>query len=94
LLQRLVADEMRATALAVVMLLVNLVGMGIGPQLVGILSDGLAPAWGSDSLRYAMLIMSLMAPWAGYHFWKAGGSVREDLAASALRNAVLLTEGR
>jgi MFS family permease len=82
LLQRLVADEMRATSLAVVMLLANLIGMGIGPQVVGILSDMLQPAVGTDSLRYSMLAMSSVALWAAYHFWQAGRTVREDLNVS------------
>ena len=80
LMSRLVADEMRATMMAVVMLLANLIGMGIGPQVVGILSDLLMPLLGTDSLRYAMLIMSFVALWAGYHFWRVGRTVREDLA--------------
>ncbi len=37
LMQRLVPDEMRATTLATVMLLANLFGMGLGPQIVGVL---------------------------------------------------------
>jgi hypothetical protein len=81
LLQRLVTDEMRATTLAVVMFLANLIGMGIGPQVVGTLSDLLAPTLGSDSLRYAMLGMSFTALWAGYHFWRAGQMVAADLLA-------------
>jgi len=81
LLQRLVVDEMRATTLAVVMLLANLIGMGIGPQVVGILSDLLAPALGSDSLRYAMLAMSFVAFWAAFHCWRAGRTLKEDLTA-------------
>jgi predicted MFS family arabinose efflux permease len=80
LMQRLVPDEMRATMMAVVMLLANLIGMGLGPQLVGILSDQLLPNYGTDSLRYAMLIMSLVALWAAYHFWRVGLTVRDDLA--------------
>jgi MFS family permease len=80
LMQRLVTDEMRATTLAVVMLLANLIGMGIGPQAVGILSDALMPSLGSDSLRYAMLIMSFAALWAAYHFWQVGSTVKEDLS--------------
>jgi MFS family permease len=81
LLQRLVADEMRATTLAVVMLLANLIGMGIGPQVVGIMSDLLMPVLGHESLRYAMLLMSFVALWAAYHFWQVGGTIREDLSA-------------
>jgi predicted MFS family arabinose efflux permease len=80
LLQRLVSDDMRATALAVVLLVTNLIGMGIGPQVVGVISDLLMPSMGADSLRYAMLIMSFVALWASYHFWMVGQTVREDLA--------------
>jgi MFS family permease len=87
LMQRLVVDEMRATTLAVVMLLANLIGMGVGPQVVGILSDLLKPILGTDSLRYAMLIMSLVALWAGYHFWRVARTVGEDLSR-VLRPAI------
>lgn len=79
LMQRLVADDMRATTLSVVMLLANLIGMGIGPQIVGILSDALAPVLGSDSLRYSMLAMSFVALWSALHFWRVANTVKEDL---------------
>ncbi len=82
IMQRLVPDQMRATMLAVVMLLANLIGMGVGPQVVGALSDLLAPAVGGDSLRYAMLAMSFIALWAAYHFWQVGQTIREDLIAA------------
>lgn len=83
LMQRLVSNEMRATTFAVVMLLANLVGMGIGPQIVGILSDWLQPALGTDSLRYAMLIVSLIALWSAYHFWQVGRTIQADLSIVA-----------
>lgn len=82
LLQRLVSDEMRATTLAILMMLANLIGMGLGPQVVGILSDWFAPQMGADSLRYAMLIVSLIALWGAYHFWKAADTVMDDLATA------------
>jgi MFS family permease len=85
LMQRLVANEMRATTMAVVMMLANLIGMGIGPQLVGIFSDLLAPVLGGDSLRYAMLLMSLAALFAAFHFWRVGRTVMEDLSAHSHR---------
>jgi MFS family permease len=81
LMQRLVSDAMRATTLAVVMLLANLIGMGLGPQIVGILSDRLMPVAGQDSLRYAMLVMSLVALWSAYHFWLVGRTIQQDLVA-------------
>jgi MFS family permease len=79
LMQRLVADDMRATMMALVMLLSNLIGFGIGPQLVGALSDLLKPLVGTDSLRYAMLSTCGVTLWAGYHFRLAGHSIKEDL---------------
>jgi MFS family permease len=89
LMQRLVADEIRATTMAVVMLLANLIGMGLGPQLVGILSDLLKPALGQNSLRYAMLAMSFVALWAAYHFWRVGRTVKQDLAVAQIRSHAL-----
>jgi predicted MFS family arabinose efflux permease len=83
LIQRLVSDEIRATTLALVMLFANLIGMGVGPQAVGVLSDWLLPRMGADSLRYAMLAMSSVALWSAYHFWQVGRTVREDLDANA-----------
>lgn len=84
LMQRLVEDGMRATTMAVVMLLANLIGMGIGPQVVGILSDLLMPAFGRHSLRYAMLAMSVVALWAAYHFWCVGRTVTNDLGTRTM----------
>jgi predicted MFS family arabinose efflux permease len=84
LMQRLVPENARATAIAVVMLMANLFGMGLGPQIVGVLSDLLAPMAGAESLRYAMLSISIIALWAAYHFWQAGKSVQADLLVPAL----------
>jgi MFS family permease len=81
LMQRLVPDEMRATMLSVVMLLTNLIGFGIGPQTVGILSDALRSLYGADSLRYAMLVMSFLGLWGAYHFWRIGNTLEHDLEA-------------
>jgi MFS family permease len=83
LMQRLVADDMRATMMAVVLLLANLVGMGMGPQIVGILSDLFKPTLGADSLRYAMLCVSLVALGGAWHFWKVGLTVETDLKVCA-----------
>jgi len=85
LMQRLVPDEIRATMMAVVLLLANLIGFGIGPQVVGIISDVLTPTLGSDALRYAMLMMSFLGLWSGYHFWAVGRTVKEDLSVLAHR---------
>jgi MFS family permease len=89
LLQRLVPVELRATTLSLVMLLTNLIGMGLGPQIVGMASDMLNPMLGAESLRYAMLTISGLALWGAFHFWRAGETVTEDLErlGAAMRDA-------
>ena len=57
----------------------NLIGQGIGPQIVGIISDALEPSQGTDALRYAMLSMTLTAVGASFYFWRASRTVAQDL---------------
>jgi MFS family permease len=80
LMQRLVTDEMRATSIAVALMISNLVGMGLGPQVVGILSDRWAPSRGADSLKWAMLAVSSVVLWSAWHFWRASRTIRSDLS--------------
>jgi MFS family permease len=79
-MQRLVPDNMRATMMALIMLLTNLIGFGVGPLVVGMLSDHLAPQLHTDSLRYAMLSLLFVMIWCGYHFWRVGDTIASDLA--------------
>jgi predicted MFS family arabinose efflux permease len=51
--QHLVEQPMRATASATFLLVNNLVGLGIGPWLMGRLSDSMNAAHGADALRDA-----------------------------------------
>ena len=62
----------RATWAAITLLVINLVGLGLGPLLVGRLSDWLAPTAGEDSLRWALVIVVSLTPWALFHYWRAG----------------------
>jgi len=45
---------MRALAASITILGITLVGMGAGPQAIGILNDLLAPSFGDDAVRYSM----------------------------------------
>ncbi|WP_205479923.1 spinster family MFS transporter [Sphingomonas arenae] len=51
--QNLVERPMRATASACFLLINNLVGLGVGPLLIGAVSDALKTSYGVESLRYA-----------------------------------------
>ena len=55
-LAELVAPQRRATALAIFNLGLTMIGGGLGPLLVGFLSDALVPLWGNEALRYALAI--------------------------------------
>jgi len=79
-IQTLVPEHMRATAIAIVYLFANLIGMGFGPLVSGALSDMLRPWVGEESLRYALLILSPGYFWAGWHLWLGSQTVSEDLA--------------
>jgi predicted MFS family arabinose efflux permease len=51
--QHLVPQRMRATASASFLLINNLIGLGVGPLLMGHISDVLKTTYGVESLRYA-----------------------------------------
>ena len=69
LVQNLVPAEMRSQAVALLLFLSNIANLVIAPQLVGIVSDALAPRFGTESLRLAMLPLTLCGFWAAVHFW-------------------------
>jgi MFS family permease len=53
-LAELVAAHRRATTMAIFNLGITMLGGGLGPLLVGVLSDSLVPYFGIESLRYAL----------------------------------------
>lgn len=84
LIQSLVVETRRAIAVAFSMLILNLIGMGLGPQVVGILSDWLRAEMGSaEALRMAMGMAAAMAFGSAYYFWLAGKTIAQDLSESA-----------
>jgi len=51
--QHLVPRHLRSTASASFLLINNLIGLGVGPFLIGRVSDALKASYGAESLRYA-----------------------------------------
>lgn len=82
-IQSLVPPQQRATAIALVMLFSNLIGMGLGPLATGALSDALQPRFGEGSLRYALLALCPGFVWCAWHIWRASHTVARDLERSA-----------
>ncbi len=79
LVQSLSPLRMRAMASAFLLFVTNLIGLGIGPQFVGLLSDTLRGAFGNDSLRYALLGVVLLNLWSAAHYTVAARHLRREL---------------
>ena len=81
--QGLVSPRMRATASALLLFVINLIGLGMGPQAVGVLNDLLGPVAGTHAVRYSLLIVGVMNTWAAVHFTLAARTLRAELPAGA-----------
>jgi len=80
-IQTIVPERMRATAVALIYLSANLIGTGLGPLVIGMLSDALAPWAGRESLRYALLAVSPGFLWGAWHLFRSGRTVIQDIEA-------------
>ena len=76
----LVPPAMRALTSAVLFLVLNTIGLGLGPLTVGLLSDFYAGYFGDDSLRYAMLTVGVLSAPAIVLFLLAARHLPGDLA--------------
>ena len=83
-LQSLVSERMRSVALALILLFSQLIGFGLGPVLAGVLSDLLAPTFGQESLRYALVLFSPGYLWVAYYYWKAAETIEGDIRRADL----------
>ena len=54
-IQHVVPPNMRTTASAIFLFVNNLIGIGLGTVMLGLLSDALSARFGAESLRYAIL---------------------------------------
>jgi predicted MFS family arabinose efflux permease len=79
--QSLAEPAMRALAAALLLLVGSLVGLGLGPLLVGLLSDALRPGHGTDSLRLALLVVIPLLAWSAAHYFAASRTLAADLGA-------------
>lgn len=94
--QNLAGVRRRAGAAAFYLFLVNLLSAGVGPALVGSVSDRLHARLGDDALGAALLlVVSMTGLWAASHFlwaarrlpaeWaSAGGAARLEVSESAI----------
>ena len=84
LIQGLAGHKIRATAVAIFMLVLNLVSLSLGPVVAGYVSDRLAAIVGNDSLRWSLCAMLLAYAVSLPFFVLSAGRVRADLDDAAL----------
>jgi MFS family permease len=80
--QSIVPPHMRATASAILLFVINLIGLGLGPLAVGALSDVLAIHAGlgeAEGVRWALIISALVGVVAFALFWLARRTIREEM---------------
>ena len=77
--QGLVRPEARATASSLMLLAQNLIGLGLGPLLFGLLSDYFRPIAGAESVRWVLYGAAWLGLIPAALFWFAGRGMARDL---------------
>ena len=81
MVQGLVKLRMRAMASAILLFILNLVGLGLGPLLIGFMNDQLADRFGVEAIRYSLLVVGMVGVPSSAFFLLASRTLREDLRA-------------
>ncbi|WP_414728730.1 spinster family MFS transporter [Zhongshania aliphaticivorans] len=77
----LVGLSMRATASAILFFIINIIGLGLGPWSVGLLSDLLTPSFGAAALGMALLyIVPPIMMMSALFFYAASRNLQRDLS--------------
>ena len=81
--QSLVRPQTRATATAVVLFVANLIGLGLGPLAVGVLSDVLFSQGHSeaDAIKWSLMSFAILSLPCAALFWSARKTMREEIVS-------------
>ena len=77
--QGLVRPEARAMATAILLFCQNLIGLGLGPLFFGMLSDGIKPYAGEDSVRWVLYGAAFLGLIPAYFFWRCSLRLNAEL---------------
>lgn len=80
-----VTSSMRATAGSVTVFCASVLGFGLGPFTVGLLSDYLTPSFGAQGLRYALLVPMCLLPVMVVVLYLAARALPHDLKVAGTR---------
>lgn len=82
----LVSAKMRAFSSAVLFFVLNTIGLGFGPLIIGMLSDWLEPTYGTDALRWAFTCTFLTGIIAAILLFMAGRYYKEEMIVDLSKN--------
>ena len=85
ILQSLVPVEMRAVAAAISLFILNIIGLGLGPLSVGIISDAYAADMGIDSIRYGLIFTLAIMLWGAAHEARLGQLLSRTFPSGAAK---------
>jgi MFS family permease len=77
--QNLAAPHMRALAAAIFTLTYNMVGMGLGPSVVGWITDAFAATHGDEAIRFAFLFSIIPLTLSGLCFLMVAKHLKQDI---------------
>ncbi|HUQ13544.1 MAG TPA: MFS transporter [Novosphingobium sp.] len=77
--QGLVRPEARAVASATLLFFQNLIGLGLGPLFFGMLSDGVKPVAGEDSVRWVLYGAAWLGLIPAFFFWRCSLRLNAEL---------------
>ncbi|HLY55831.1 MAG TPA: MFS transporter [Stellaceae bacterium] len=81
--QNAVPPRLRGAAHGILSVLVSGIGMGVGPLMVGVISDRLQPTLGNaEALRYALCISQILHVTAAFTAWAALLTARRSVATA------------
>ena len=75
----LVPAHMRAVTSSVLFFILNIIGLGGGPLVVGMLSDAFAPSVGAQSLQYALACIVFVGLIGSLLYFLAGKNLAQDM---------------
>jgi len=75
----LINAKMRALTSSIFFFVLNFIGLGFGPLVIGILSDYFEPSYGNLSLRYAFTITFATGILSAVFYYLASRTYRKDL---------------
>ncbi len=71
-----IEPHMRPMGTAIYLFVFNLVGVGIGPTLVGLASDTMFTPLGAQGLGAALAGVQIFGLWGAWHYWQAAKTIK------------------